>query len=56
MAAVALAALAVVAGLAASLVLDTPAGPSIVTASAAFFAGTLGGAALRRAILSRVRA
>jgi len=56
MAAVALAALAVLAGLAASLVLDTPAGPSIVTASAAFFAGTLGGAALRRAILSRVRA
>lgn len=47
-AAVGLAALAVVAGLAASLLFDTPTGPSIVSAAAAFFAGSLGGAAVLR--------
>jgi len=46
--AVGLAMLAVVAGLVASLIVDTPTGPSIVSAAAAFFAGTLGGAAVLR--------
>ena len=46
--AISAAALAVVAGLGASLTWDTPAGPSIVTAAAAMFAASLGGAALIR--------
>lgn len=46
--AVAIAALAVLAGVMASMRFDTPTGPSIVTAGAAFFAGSLGGAALFR--------
>ena len=46
--AVAVAALAVVAGLVASLLVDTPTGPSIVSAAAVFFAASLGGAALLR--------
>lgn len=51
--ATALAALAVVAGLALSMGLDTPAGPSIVTAAAAFFVGSLGGATVLKAIRGR---
>ncbi|MCC6002601.1 MAG: metal ABC transporter permease [Pararhodobacter sp.] len=43
-------ALAVVAGLSMSLQLDTPAGPSIVAAAAAFFAGSVAGAALWRVL------
>ena len=51
--AVLLAGLAVAAGLGASLQLDTPAGPSIVTAAAALFAGSLAGAALIRVVRAR---
>jgi zinc transport system permease protein len=46
--AVGIAALAVLAGVMGSAQFDTPTGPSIVTAAAAFFAGSLGGAALWR--------
>lgn len=49
-ASVALAVVAVLAGLSASLTLDTPTGPSIVTAAAAFFAGVLGGGAALRGL------
>ncbi|MFN3955780.1 MAG: metal ABC transporter permease [Pararhodobacter sp.] len=48
--AVALGAAAVVLGLGMSLTLDTPAGPSIVAAAAAFFAGSVGGAGLVQAL------
>ncbi|KPQ05194.1 MAG: ABC-type zinc uptake system permease component ZnuB [Rhodobacteraceae bacterium HLUCCA12] len=51
--AVGLAAAAVLAGLALSMQLDTPAGPSIVTAAAAFFAGSVGGAGLWRLVRGR---
>lgn len=47
---------AVTAGLAMSLRLDTPAGPSIVTAAAAIFAASLGGAGLWRALRRPSRA
>ncbi len=43
-------AVAVLLGLAMSLRLDTPAGPSIVSASAAFFAGSVAGAGLWRVL------
>ena len=48
--AVALGAASVVAGLGLSLHWDTPAGPSIVAAAAAFFAGSVGGAGLVQAL------
>ncbi|MCC5989730.1 MAG: metal ABC transporter permease [Pararhodobacter sp.] len=48
--AVVIAMLAVAVGLGMSLSLDTPAGPSIVTAAAAFFAGSVGGAGIWRAL------
>lgn len=44
---------AVMAGLMASLSLDTPTGPSIVTASTAFFAGFLAGAAIWRKVTAQ---
>lgn len=44
---------AVLAGLGLSLGADTPAGPSIVTAAAAFFAASLAGAGLRRLLVRR---
>jgi len=46
---------AVLAGLGLSLSFDTPAGPSIVSAAAAFFAGSVGGAALWRLMRATVR-
>lgn len=48
--AVGLGIVAVLAGLGLSMRLDTPAGPSIVSAAAAFFAGSVGGAGLWRMI------
>jgi len=48
--AVALGAAAVLAGLGLSMRFDTPAGPSIVSAAAAFFAGSVGGAGLWRLV------
>ncbi len=48
--AVGLGAAAVLAGLGLSMRFDTPAGPSIVSAAAAFFAGSVGGAGLWRLV------